>query len=859
MISRRKRRKRRNPFESRKRRNIVLASMALAMITGYLLADYLNGLPVDAVATYVGRDSCIDCHVQQAKLFHGSHHDLAMDLATEASVLGNFDDQKIEHYGITSHLYRSGDRFMVHTEGPDGEMHDYEVKYVFGVEPLQQYMVELEPAAALTEVSGTAADSGEPMTRAGRVQVLRLSWDVPGQRWFYLDPPDVKEKLEPDDPLHWTSETQNWNVTCAECHSTNVQQHFDPANNSMVTSFSEIDVSCEACHGPGSLHVQMANQTSLFWDRHHGYGLARLKTTANISQVEMCAVCHSRRSVIEGDYQPGCRFDDYFALQMLQTPIYHADGQIRDEDYVYGSFLQSKMYHNNIRCSDCHDPHSARLKHQGNLVCTSCHQHPSGKYDSISHHHHEPGTAGAMCVECHMPHTTYMAVDDRRDHSFRVPRPDLSVKLKTPNACSACHLRLELEKAEGQPAVEGQYLNWILAAEQGDAAATEMLSRIDQQMLDATEKWYSATPAVPETKYYEDLAFGLTDSVEGNESESHLIGLARDPKVPAIIRASSVIELATSTASESRQVITDSVDDRSPMVAAAAVQSLAPAVSEWLGQLQTTQRAEAGRKLQKLLQQVMPLLQHESGSVRIATMRFAMNLPASLIEQFATPEQRQAFRDGLNDLEKSLKLGSNRASGQMVLGDYYLRTGRIDDAKQAYVYAIRMDESLAGPRSNLARLLEQEVASFQQQLQSLAGSGAAESAISGMQKKLMAVQHQIDSLRKAEHERLKRDVEKVAGLPDNHVVHYRLAMSSLLQRDFELAEEHLQECLRQQPDDPLYLYAAGTFYLETGKLQRAAKLAVRLKKVAPGDAGGQQLADAIRNAMERRKLDQDQE
>ena len=128
--------------------------------------------------------------------------------------------------------------------------------------------------------------------------------------------------------------------------------------------------------------------------------------------------------------------DDY-RVALLDEDHYFPDGQIKEEDYEYGSFIQSRMFHAGVTCSDCHEPHSSRLRAEGNGVCAQCHS--AQKYDSPAHHFHKVGSAGARCVECHMPTRTYMVVDARRDHSIRIPRPDLSVKLGTPNACTNCH------------------------------------------------------------------------------------------------------------------------------------------------------------------------------------------------------------------------------------------------------------------------------------------------------------------------------------------------------------------------------------------------------------------------------------
>ena len=370
---------------------MAVGLLAISIGGGWVFADWYRCIPTDAVAQYVGRDSCVSCHQPQHDLFVGSHHDLAMDLATEETVRADFADQTLEHFGITTKFFRDGQKFMVNTEGPDGKMADFEIKYVFGYEPLQQYMVELKPAVKEGAI--------------GQVQVLRVAWDTEKKKWFYFSPPDVSEKLEPGDPLHWTGITQNWNSSCAACHSTDLQKNYDLANRTYNTTFAEIDVSCESCHGPGSLHVDLAKNKTFFWDRKRGLALNKLKTETNVAQVETCAPCHSRRREIAEGFYAGCNFQEYFDVSLVNRQLYHCDGQIRDEVYVYGSFVQSKMYHNNIRCTDCHDPHSVKVKFDNNQLCTSCHQHPAAKYDDPSHHHHKTGSPGCACVECHMPET----------------------------------------------------------------------------------------------------------------------------------------------------------------------------------------------------------------------------------------------------------------------------------------------------------------------------------------------------------------------------------------------------------------------------------------------------------------------
>ena len=175
-------------------------------------------------------------------------------------------------------------------------------------------------------------------------------------------------------------------------------------------------------------------------------GSWRFDGTAPIAQLSgardpraeiVCARCHARRTQIGQDDDPSAPLGQSHLLALLDAPLYHADGQILDEVFEYGSFLQSRMHERGVTCADCHDPHSGHLRAEGNALCAQCHQ-PS-HYDTQSHHHHTVGSDTPRCVQCHMLARNYMVVHRRHDHSFRVPRPDLSVALGTPDTCTDCH------------------------------------------------------------------------------------------------------------------------------------------------------------------------------------------------------------------------------------------------------------------------------------------------------------------------------------------------------------------------------------------------------------------------------------
>ena len=433
---------------------IAAAAAAVALIIGGLAFVSLTGTPVlalfgglraeTATAAFVGSETCAGCHRAEAQLWRGSQHRLAMQHADDKSVLGDFSDTGFDYYGVRSRFFRKDGRFFVETDGPDGKLATFEVKYTFGVDPLQQYLVEFPD---------------------GRLQALSIAWDSrprdkSGQRWFHLYP---DEEIKHDDVLHWTRLNQNWNFMCAGCHSTGVRKNYDAATDRFATSFAEISVGCEACHGQGSRHVGWARaqqswwpfgksedprkgllvrfdeRRDVVWPIDPGTGNARRNFTPALvrKEVETCGLCHARRGELSEDWVPGRWLSDTHVVSPLARGLYSADGQMLDEVYNYGSFKQSRMFAAGVTCGDCHEPHGAKLRAPGDGVCLQC--HAANKYAAVAHHRHATADPALACASCHMPARTYMVVDERHDHSFRIPRPDLSVKLGTPNACNDCH------------------------------------------------------------------------------------------------------------------------------------------------------------------------------------------------------------------------------------------------------------------------------------------------------------------------------------------------------------------------------------------------------------------------------------
>ena len=598
----------------------------------------------DEPASYVGGQVCAGCHAAETEAWSGSHHALAMQKPTDAAVLGDFADARSEHFGVITTFSRSGAKFLVRTEGPDGALHEYEIAYTFGVYPLQQYLIAMP---------------------GGRLQALGTAWDSRpkdqgGQRWFHLYP---DQKLKPDDPLHWTGRDQTWNYQCADCHSTDLKKNYDLAANTYATSWSDVDVSCEACHGPGSRHVAWAKSGEKakpidvpdrmglthwlkptdhgHWEMNPETGIARRTEKLASTELDTCADCHSRRKVIAKNPVPGEPYLDAYLPALLEPGLYHADGQIDGEVYEYGSFLQSRMHQAGVTCADCHDPHSGKLRTAGNALCAQCHM--PAKFDVAEHHHHQLGSAGAQCVNCHMPSKTYMVIDVRRDHSIRVPRPDLSVALGTPNACTQCHAKSSAE--------------W---------AAQTIAS------------WYphgrQTTP-----HYGTALHAGRVGAVD---AEQQLDRLILDQGQPAIVRASALPLLAPYASSASEPAMKAAIADADPLVRLAAPRALLasppPAV----------------------VRAIAPLLADPVRAVRIAAARALAGTDLLAL----TPQQQTAFVKATAELVAAEMVDSDRPEAHLNLGLLDLRRREPLEAEKEYRTALRLDPNFVPALVNLADL-----------------------------------------------------------------------------------------------------------------------------------------------------------
>ena len=640
-------------------------------------------------------------------------------------------------------------------------MAEFEVKYTFGIEPLQQYLVPFP---------------------GGRLQALSIAWDVERERWFFLYP---DTDIAADDWLHWTRNAQNWNGMCAECHSTNLRKNFDAETNSYHTQWSEIDVSCEACHGPGSRHVDWANIDAMGRPVADNYDL--VVDTSDIDRdqmVELCAPCHSRRAEI-GDYDHSQgNFLESAVPSLLAEGIYHPDGQILEEDYVWGSFVQSKMYANDVRCDDCHDSHSLELHQEGNDLCVQCHLGET--YDAYSHHFHqkvvegEPSD-GALCVKCHMPEQPFMVIDYRADHSIRVPRPDLSLEIGVPNACSqsGCH--------------DDQTVQWS---------------------VDAYTEWYGKA----RKPHFGPVLAAARSGEPGAEDGLHAI--LDNALYPVIVRATALNALQAYPGERTDAAARAALSDEETLMRLTAVDVIAPQTPE------------------EHVAHLGPMLFDNARAVRI---RAAARL-AGVGREYFRAYQREALDSELAEYVAATERNLDFAASGMNLANLYSSQGDAESAERYYRLALEVVDLFFPAKMNLAVIVSQRGDNEEAEqllLEVLADYPEQHDAAYSLALVLVGL-NRVD-------EGLVYLAQAARGMPQRSRVQYNYGLLlAQLRRDDE-AEAALRDALALEPTSFDYLYALIDFYYKRERFNEALALADRMIEAHPRQRFGYDIKAAIKD------------
>ncbi|WDY56114.1 tetratricopeptide repeat protein [Pseudomonas sp. PSKL.D1] len=727
---------------------LVLVSPALAIAEGQLprQASEREG--------YADAGSCLGCHAQQASQWQHSDHAWALREPTAANVLGNFDNAQFDEAGVKARFFRKGDGYYVNIEGEDGKPADFRVLYTFGFEPLQQYLVALS---------------------RGRLQALTVAWDSRpaaqgGQRWFSLYP---GQRFAPGDALHWTGRYQNWNAMCADCHSTALAKNYDDKKDSFASTWQEQNVGCQGCHGPGQAHVDWAKE-------HPGASPAQglavdFKALGSKGQVEQCAYCHSRRQGLGTGQLPGHPQLDQSLPATLRTGLYHDAGQIDGEVYEFGSFSQSKMYAAGVACTDCHNPHTTKVRIEGNGLCVQCHNTQPNTarfaglqakdYDSPAHHHHTAGSPGAQCVNCHMPTKNYMVVDPRRDHSIRIPRPDLADT--GPDACTTCH--------------QGQKPAWAASA---------------------IDSWF-ANPKRP--AHYGQAFHAVRE--DPSTTLSRLGYVLADKSNPAIVRATAADQLADIGPAATSN-LRWALQDKDAVVRAYAVGGFTSLPAE------------------QRLQPLLPLLEDPTRAVRDEAVRALADVPPA---QLPT-----TFAPLLAEYEQRLRSNADLPGGRLNLAVLLQRQGRDEQAMAEYRQALKMDPYFVPARVNLVTLASS--AQHFDDAERLLRDGVALEKMPEADHGNLAYMLALLLVERSKPDEAVGWMEQAAvALPGNSRIRYNqgLLLSRMNRRDEALAA--LRSGLEQAPENADLLYTLIYLHALEGERDQALPYVQRMREVAPDD------------------------
>jgi tetratricopeptide (TPR) repeat protein len=647
-----------------------------------------------------------------------------------------------------------GEKYMVETNNQQGEMEVFEIAYTFGWEPLQQFLVKFPD---------------------GRMQVLPTCWDVEKKEWYHLYP---DEKIAHDDPLFWTRSMQNWDHMCADCHSTNLRKKFDDSTQTFATAYSEMNVACESCHGPGRDHVEFA-KAGTGWGGLENFGFVDVNST-NIAQIETCAKCHARRGFVHPGHHAGSKFLDHFLPEVTQpwspdmsVPTYHVDGQIDDEVYVYGSYIQSKMFHQGVKCVDCHDPHTVKLHTYTNQLCTRCHvpndKNPTG-FDTPAHHFHQIGTEGAKCVECHMPEKTYMGIDARRDHSIRIPRPDLSVVHGSPNACNKCH---------------------------SDKDAKWAADAIEQRKGKERPK---------EVRHPEAFHAFRTGKPE---AEDLLIKVCQDPESPAFTRAGAMLALRRFISDASFEEARKNLDSNQSVIRVAAVSKLENFLQE-----------QSHPSLVRMLND--PIVSVRTEAARILSRSAPTLFSASDLKLF-----RKVFRELKQRYEHNL----DRPESHLSLGILAENQGDPILAEEHYRSAIKRESTFVPARMNLATLLSRR--GRNREAEKLLREAIRYQPTWGQAYYSLGLLQAEDKTRLVE---ATRNLEKAAAYGgENPRIFHNLAIAYWQQDKVEPAVASFRRAIELVPENPEYLQNLVQLLMQKGRWTDALTQAKQMSKLLPNN------------------------
>ncbi|REL34333.1 ammonia-forming cytochrome c nitrite reductase subunit c552 [Thalassotalea euphylliae] len=706
--------------------------MNLVVLAPCYLAFLLVSLGFFSTANATDFADCQSCHRQQYQDWLSSDHRQAMQPANRTTVKGDFNNAHATHYQLSARFYRKDGEYWARLSKQDQAQENrqtsqveqaqhYQFAYTFGHYPLQQYLVK---------------------TANGKMQVFPFAWDSRaaeqgGQRWFHIyqeaNTEQSAEQITEQDRLHWLQPLQNWNGMCADCHSDGFQRNYNAQKDSFDSKWQADNVGCQSCHaGYQQAHSKVNPQAQVqssesasskvvgSWQRNQLPTAQWQGTARKESAMWNCFACHSLRTPLTDGFSPNEHFLNQFSPSLLNAPLYHADGQIKEEVYVMGSFLQSKMYRKGVQCVDCHNPHSGKVKIDGNGLCLQCHS--PQVFNDKTHHGHSDNSQGAQCVNCHMPTTTYMGVDARRDHSFKVPNPKLAKQFDTPLACLTCH-----------PKQNADWAQMNIASWQADSVKSSQQAAKHQ------------------------LAFDYASFIAGKASHpERLARMLDDPQLPDIQKASLLAQVPYLTQSLPGNWLARYLQYESPLIRMAAAN---------LGSLLSSPDKQ---------RYMLPMLADQFKAVRIAALSSLLgtHIPAAFAKQYA-----QVF----NELSTAQAQVAWRGEGRVNIAQRQLAVGQTEQAINQLTQAIAIDPYFEASYINLADIyrnitkVNEEVETYQQGLAVLPKSATLHYAMALSWVRQQQYRQALTSLAQATQLAPNEDqyhytyalaLEKVAGRPE---------------------------------------------------------------------------------------------
>ena len=414
-------------------RLILLAVAALSATLSVRAADQAAGpLPrrqADIAGDFSGSDSCRRCHeAEHTQWARSLHVQMTRPVAAGAAILGNFDRVSFADHGRAYTMnVRDGRRFISVSHG-GRPAETFEVHYTLGAKRFQGYLTRLPE---------------------GRIYVLPVFWHIAQQRWV-----DWKEITPVPDGDH--DLRQIWNVTCFNCHATNLDANFDVASKTFKTTWTEMGLTCEACHGPARRHIALMEK----WEAggkpapNAPVEIFAPRSATPRQVFDMCAYCHGNKNNLFLGFLPGERMEEY-ALPFLVSETMPADdpqgdfwpdGRPSRFNRPQALTLSGCFIKGNVTCTNCHVAHGSRNEHslkvpiaQSDRLCTQCHESLAVPANVERHTRHPVASQGSRCIECHMSDVNWRLLIRRRDHTFAAPVPEMTAAYGVPNGCTTCH------------------------------------------------------------------------------------------------------------------------------------------------------------------------------------------------------------------------------------------------------------------------------------------------------------------------------------------------------------------------------------------------------------------------------------